>query len=75
MLSLHFNFHIVSLRFKQRMTVVVPDFDNIQSVLDVCKVCDSCVLLISAARDPEEWGDTLLSSVLGEFLSSGEHES
>ena len=56
------------------MTVVVPDFDNIQSVLDVCKVCDSCVLLISAARDPEEWGDTLLSSVLGECLSSRQNE-
>ena len=50
------------------MTVVVPDFNSIQSVLDVCKVCDSCVLLMSATTDPEEWGDTLLSSVLGEFL-------
>ena len=68
------------------MTVVVPDFNSIQSVLDVCKVCDmwlniiiiiviiiiikvcdSCVLLMSATRDPEEWGDTLLSSLLGEF--------
>ena len=49
------------------MTVVVPDFNSIQSVLDVCKVCDSCVLLISATRDPEEYGDTLLSSLLGEF--------
>ena len=56
------------LRFKQRMTVVVPDFNSIQSVLDVCKVCDSCVLLISATRDPEEYGDTLLSSLLGEFI-------
>ena len=25
-------------RFKQRITVVVPDFNSIQSVLDVCKV-------------------------------------
>ena len=47
------------------MTVVVPDFDSIQSVLDVCKVCDTCVFLMSATREPEEWGDTLLSSVLG----------
>ena len=51
------------------MTVVVPDFNSIQSVLDVCKVCDSCVLLMSATTDPEEWGDTLLSSVLGELPS------
>ena len=47
------------------MTVVVPNFDSIQSVLDVCKVCDTCVFLISATRETEEWGDTLLSSVLG----------
>ena len=60
----------LSLRFKQRMTVVVPDFNSIQSVLDVCKVCDSCVLLMSATTDPEEWGDTLLSSVLGELPTS-----
>ena len=25
-------------RFKQRITVVMPDFNSIQSVLDVCKV-------------------------------------
>ena len=25
-------------RFKQRITVVVPDFNSIQSVLNVCKV-------------------------------------
>ena len=25
-------------RFKQRITVVVPDFNSIQSVLDACKV-------------------------------------
>ena len=49
--------------------MVVPDFNSIQSVLDVCKVCDSCVLVMSATTDPEEWGDTLLSSVLGEFLN------
>ena len=47
------------------MTVVIPDFDSIQSVLDVCKVCDTCVFLMSATRETEEWGDTLLSSVLG----------
>jgi len=57
-------------RFKQRMTVVVPDFDSIQSVLDVCKVCDTCVFLMSATRETEEWGDTLLSSILAQGLSA-----
>ena len=32
-------------RFKQRITVVVPDFNSIQSVLDVCKVITLSVLL------------------------------
>jgi len=57
-------------RFKQRITVVVPDFNSIQSVLDVCKVCDSVVFLMSATSDTEEWGDTLLSAVLAQGLSS-----
>ena len=31
-------FHFTVPRFKQRMTAVFPDYNNIQSVLDVCKV-------------------------------------
>ena len=34
--------HFTVPRFKQRLTVVSPDFNNIQSVLDVCKVKLEC---------------------------------
>ena len=58
--------HFTVPRFKQRLSVVVPDFNNIQSVLDVTKVCDSVVFLMSATSDTDTWGDTLLSAVIGE---------
>lgn len=45
--------------------MVSPDMDRIESVLDVAKVCDSVIFLLSATQDIDEWGDTLLSSVLG----------
>ena len=58
--------HFTVPRFKQRLSVVVPDFNNIQSVLDVTTVCDSVVFLMSASSDTDPWGDTLLSAVIGE---------
>ena len=57
-------------RFKQRMSVISPNFDSIQSVLDTCKVCDSVVFLLSATQESEEWGETILSSVLGKIIST-----
>ena len=47
------------------MSVISPNFDSIQSVLDTCKVCDSVVFLVSATEESDEWGETILSSVLG----------
>ena len=32
------------------MSVISPNFDSIQSVLDTCKVSDSVVFLVSATR-------------------------
>ena len=57
-------------RFKQRMSVISPNFDSIQSVLDTCKVCDSVVFLLSATQESDEWGETVLSSVLGKIIST-----
>ena len=49
------------------MSIISPNFDSIQSVLDTCKVCDSVVFLVSATQESDEWGETVLSSVLGNF--------
>jgi len=62
--------HFTVPRFKQRMTAVFPDYNNIQSVLDVCKVCDSVIFLISATADSDHYGDMVLSSVIAQGLSS-----
>ena len=51
------------------MSVISPNFDSIQSVLDTCKVSDSVVFLVSATEESDEWGETLLSSVLGKITS------
>ena len=47
------------------MSVISPNFDSLQSVLDSCKVCDSVVFLVSATEESDDWGETVLSSVLG----------
>ena len=47
------------------MSVISPNFDSIQSVLDTCKVSDSVVFLVSATEESDDWGETVLSSVLG----------
>jgi len=62
--------HMAIQRFKQRMSVISPNFDSIQSVLDTCKVCDSVVFLLSATQESDEWGETVLSSVLAQGLSA-----
>ena len=47
------------------MSVISPNFDSLQSVLDTCKVCNSVVFLVSATEESDDWGETVLSSVLG----------
>ena len=61
--------HMAIQRFKQRMSVISPNFDSIQSVLDTCKVCDSVVFLVSATQESDDWGETVLSSVLGNITT------
>ena len=51
------------------MSVISPNFDSIQSVLDTCKVCDSVVFLLSATQESDTWGETVLSSVLGNITT------
>ena len=63
--------HLAIPRFKQRMSIITPNFDSIHSVLDSCKVCDSVIFLVSATEESDDWGDTLLSAVLGKFQICG----
>ena len=62
--------HLAIPRFKQRMSIITPNFDSIHSVLDSCKVCDSVIFLVSATEESDDWGDTLLSAVLGKICSA-----
>lgn len=57
------------------MSVITPNFDSLQSVLDSCKVCDSVVFLLSATQESDTWGETVLSSVLGNITTVVESRS
>ena len=55
------------------MSIITPNYDSLQSVLDTCKVCDSVMFLISATEETDDWGETLLSAVLGNNSSVFKH--
>jgi len=57
-------------RFKQRFTVVQPDWTSLHAVLDMAKVCDSLVLLLCPHTGLDSWGEQLLSAVLAQGLSA-----
>ena len=62
--------HLAIPRFKQRMSIITPNVDSLQSVLDSCKVCDSVLFLVSPTEGSDDWGETLLSAVLGQLQTS-----
>jgi len=63
-------FHMSVPRFKQRFTIVQPDRTSLHAVLDTAKVCDSIVFVLCPHTGIDSWGETLLSSILGQGLPS-----
>jgi len=57
-------------RFKQRFTMVQPNWNSLHAVLDTAKVCDSLVLLLCPHTGMDSWGEQLLSSLLAQGLSA-----
>ncbi|CAH0557510.1 unnamed protein product [Brassicogethes aeneus] len=66
--------HIFLPRFKQKFSFIIPQMDNMLALLDVLKICDTVLFLVSAACGVDDdtvidkWGHNTLTACFAQGL-------
>lgn len=55
-------------RFKQRVVFITGQYGNLYNIMDVAKVADSLLLLVSAEEEIDDFGEGCISCLLGQGM-------